>query len=138
MNKEVATFEAKCAGCGRLFEHPSFGDFAYGENILYTTSGKRQAWVSAFSQFPQRLRGLLDTSQIKRFWDILASLADPLEDQKLVAKIICPDCSSDRLDYWKGKRIGLTSISEATFSNVFDLEDSTLALKIQEIGDANA
>jgi Zn finger protein HypA/HybF involved in hydrogenase expression len=138
MNKDVATFDAKCAGCGKPFEHPSFGDFSYGENILYAASGRNQAWASAFSEFPQRLKSLLDTSQSKKFWDILASLADPIEGQKLVAKITCPHCSSDRLEYWDGKRIGLTSIQEATFSQVFGLDDSALVLKIAEAANASA
>lgn len=138
MNKDVATFEAKCAGCGESFQHPSFGDFSYGENILYAASGRNQVWVSAFSEFPQRLKSLLDTSLSKKFWDILASLADPIEGQKLVAKITCPYCSSDRLEYWDGKRIGLTSIQEATFSQVFDLDDATLVLKIEGAADAGA
>jgi Zn ribbon nucleic-acid-binding protein len=55
-----------------------------------------------------------------------------------VAKIICPNCSSDRLEYWEEKRIGLMSIQEATFSHAVGMDDSTLVLKIQGAVDTNA
>jgi DNA-directed RNA polymerase subunit RPC12/RpoP len=135
MNKDIATFEAKCAECGKAFEHPSLGDFAYGENIFYTNDGMHQVWVSAFSAFPQRVKKLIDGPQPMKFWDILASCADPVNGQKFVAKIICPHCNSDGLESWEGRRIGMTSIQEATFLRVLDLEDSTLALRIE--GDAS-
>ncbi|HXA47941.1 MAG TPA: hypothetical protein VNW52_09955 [Burkholderiaceae bacterium] len=135
MNKDVATFEAKCAKCGSQFEHPSFGDFTYGEIILYTIDGLQKAWANAFSAFPQRVKSMLDPPRSKKFWEILASVADPIDGQKLVAKIVCPNCASDHMDYWNGKQIGVTPIQEATFSHLCELDDATLAIEIAAVTD---
>ena len=132
MNKNIPTFEAKCARCASQFGHPSFGDFTYGENIFYTIDGKQKAWVSAFSTFPQRVTSVLDSSRSKDFWDILASFADPIMGQKLVARIVCPNCTSDCMEYWNGKQNGAEMVQEAIFLNSSELDDLTLRLKLGE------
>ena len=130
MNKNIPTFEAKCARCKSQFGHPSFGDFTYGENIFYTIDGKQKVWVSAFSTFPQRVNSVLDSSRSKGFWDILATFADPVIGQELVARIVCPNCSCDRMDFWNGKQIGVEAVQEAMFLNSSRLDDLTLKLKL--------
>ena len=48
MTKSISTFMAKCGSCGAEFEHPSLGDFSYGEIIFYTEDGKNQVNANAF------------------------------------------------------------------------------------------
>ena len=132
MDKYVPTFEAKCAKCASQFDHPTFGDFTYGEIIFYTIDGKQKAWASAFATFPQRVKSMLDSSRPKDFWGILASFADPIMGQKLVAHLVCPNCTSDCIEYWSGKHIGVELVQEAMFLNSSQLDDLTLVLKFDE------
>jgi len=130
MNKNIPAFEAKCAQCASQFDHPGIGDFTYGENIFYTIDGRQKVWVSALSTFPQRVISMLDPSRSKKLWDILASLADPVDGQKLVARIVCPYCASDHMDYWSGNQIGVASLQEAMFLNSGELDELALRLKL--------
>ena len=130
MDKYVPTFEAKCARCASQFDHPIFGDFTYGEIIFYTIDGKQKAWASAFSAFPQRVKSMIDSSRSRQFWDILASFADPIMGQKLVARIVCPNCTSDCMEYWCGRQIGVELVQEAMFLNSSKLDELTLRLEL--------
>lgn len=126
----MATFEGKCKSCGQLFELPSLGDFAYGENLLHTIDGKHHEWVNGFSEFPERVSGLLNENQKKMSWDILAALADKIEGKRLVTDLVCPHCSSQEIEYWEGSRIGMATTPEISFTRASQLDNSELQTQI--------
>jgi hypothetical protein len=110
-----------------VFDHPSLGDFAYGQTVFCSADGKHQVWINAFSDFPQRVSALLGAREPEKFWHVLASLAD---GEKWTAKIICPHCLSDRLDYHDGQKQGVISLAEATFTQAANVDDSLLLNRI--------
>ena len=129
MNKQITTFEAKCASCGKTFEHPSLGP-AYGEIMLCSTDGKHYSWASAFSELPQKLNALLPGVSANIFWGALAHFADPISGQKLAAHIHCSHCASSNIELWEGKRIGVMSVPEASFHDASALSAQELRLRV--------
>jgi hypothetical protein len=132
MNKSITTFQAKCANCGQLFEHPSLGDQAYGEMILCSADGKHFAWISAFAELPQRVSALLPGASAMVFWNAIACLADPIASQQLTPRLHCSFCSSDNIEFWEGERIGVMNVPEALFCDVSELPTSELKLRVSE------
>ncbi len=136
MTKPIATFEAKCSSCGGSFEHPSLGDFAYGEAVLTTCDGKHHAWVSAFEGLPNKVGSLIDNAGVKKpgvLWEVLASLADPIDGQTLSPKLSCPHCASTDLAFWSGTRIASKDIPEVSFLAVAELDEAALSARVSEV-----
>lgn len=129
MNRQISTFEAKCASCGKTFEHPSLGP-VYGELMLCSTDGKHYAWASAFSELPQKLSALLPGASAKMFWRAVAHLADPISEQKLADQIHCSHCASSNIEFWEGERIGVMSVPEASFRDASALSAQELQLRV--------
>ena len=125
--REISLLEAKCASCGRIFSHPSLGDFSYREVVLCTVDGKHYATADAFGDFAKRVKALVNSSPVGSFWPVLASLADPLASQALTHSIHCPHCTSNSLEYWGGQKTGTASIPAATFVAASDLSPESLA-----------
>jgi hypothetical protein len=125
--REITLLDAKCASCGQQFSHPSLGDFAYGEVVFCTSDGRHYAAADAFGEFAQRLKGLIVPNSSISFWSILASLADPISGQNLAHSIICPNCKSDRLEYWGGQKTGAADVPAATFVTASALSSESLA-----------
>lgn len=121
--KEIATFAAECANCGKHFSHPLLGDFSYGEAILCTADGKHFATVSAFEPFAQRVAPLVNSGTI---WPVLASLADPIAGQPLKSSVRCPQCGSGKLKSWGSNKTGSTQVPAASFAVASALNDSEL------------
>lgn len=122
--KEIATVAATCADCSRMFSHPSFGDFSYGEAILSTPDGRHFATVDAFDVFPRRVADLTGQGP---FWMVLASLADPIAGQRLTAFIHCLHCGSRRLACWSGHKTGAMLVPAATFAAAAALSEDSLS-----------
>jgi hypothetical protein len=132
MNREIATFQAKCGTCHDAFEHPSLGDQAYGEAVLTSADGKHYAWVSAFSEQPNRVGTLLPGASAKIFWGSIAYLADEVAGQKLTAQIHCALCGSDQIEFWQGERVGTMSVPETTFSSIAQTSSCELQERIND------
>lgn len=135
MTKSLATFEAKCSSCGSSFEHPSLGEFAYGEAVLTSCDGKHHAWVSAFEGLPNKVGSLIDNAGVKRpgiLWGVLASLADPIDGKTLSPKLSCPHCAATDLVFWSGTRIASKAIPEVSFSAIAGLDEAALSARVNE------
>jgi hypothetical protein len=128
--KEIAVFEAQCGNCARHFSHPSLGDCAYGEVLLCTLDGNHYATVSAFTDFSQRVEALMGSEAENSFWSVLASLADAISGQPLSSGIRCPHCASDNIAYWEGRRVGVSEVPEATFTQAAALTEDALARRV--------
>ncbi len=124
--KTLPTFEAVCRLCGRTFSHPSLGDFAYGEAVLCSASGKHYATVDAFTAVAQRVGSTLASSGHGALWEALAALADRIDGEALTASIRCPHCSSDDLVSWGGPRTGTRDVPEAGFEACALMSDGDL------------
>jgi hypothetical protein len=132
--REIPLLEAKCASCGRLFSHPSLGDFSYGEAVLCSVDGKHHATIDAFGDFAQRVKALLNSSVAGSLWPLLASLADPVAGQPWAHTIHCPHCTSNSLEYWSGQKIGISSVPAATFIASSSLSPESLARVVAGYG----
>jgi DNA-directed RNA polymerase subunit M/transcription elongation factor TFIIS len=130
MNRTLPTFQAKCGSCGQLFAHPSLGDQAYGETVLCNSDGSAYAWVSAFSKMPQRVKALMP-NMAEGFWNVIASMADPIEGKCVSNRIHCPKCSAETLEFWEGDQIGSAEVPEATFQVTEALSLSELKARIE-------
>ena len=124
--KSLTTFEATCRPCGRHFSHPSLGDFAYGETVLCSTSGKHCATVNAFTAVAQRVESTLAPSGHGELWKALAALADQIDGEALTASIRCPHCGSDDLVSWGGPSTGTRDVPEAGFEACALMSDADL------------
>lgn len=91
------TFLVRCKDCGDSFSRPVHSDFAYGQAWFSTSDGRRHADVNGLAEFPCRVGRFVTDDD---FWDALASLADPIDGQPLVADRPCPNCGSTNLDSW--------------------------------------
>jgi hypothetical protein len=131
--KSVTTFEAKCAKCKQIFSHPSLGDFVYGESLFYTADGKHQVYVSAFSEFPQRVRALIP-NESSLFWPALASLSDKFEGNSFIADLCCPFCSSTEIECWEGDPTGILNLSEVSFNISSLLSDAEIMAILSKEG----
>ena len=123
----ILLLEAKCARCHRTFGYPTLSDFAYGEMVLCTLDGKHQALVNAFGEFAQQVSALLESGNNGQFWEVLASLADPLAGQSLTPTKRCPHCGSSDLQSWGGSEVGIANIPSASFESVSSLATASLA-----------
>jgi len=132
MNREISTFQAKCHQCSASFSHPSLGDFSYGENLFFTGDGKHSVYANAFDEFPKKVRQLLGDEDPSQFWNVLASLADPISEQPLIQKLVCPHCGSTSLESWNGNRVGSLSVPPASFQGSSQLNDNDLSRRIQK------
>lgn len=133
MSRDITTFRANCRNCKQTFAHPSLGDFGYGEAILCSVDGKHYATVSAFSEFPQRVRDFMRSTS-SNFWAVLASLADSIDGKGYSPNIHCPFCSSNDIEFWEGERIGVTSVPEALFVGASALPEHDLKILVAKIG----
>ena len=128
---DVATFKAACAECGHEFLRPELGDFAYGEFLLCTESGREFFHFSAMENpacklvEPQLPKGV-------KFAAVMASLADPVNEEALVSHPVCPSCQSSKLAYWGGDRVGQRVVLAATFTRFLGLPSSEQQLAVQE------
>src|SRR3546814_1528034 len=53
-----------------------------------------------------------------------ACLADPIEGQSLRHYIVCPQCTSSRLAWWGGERVGFAEVPHASFSHFMSSPES--------------
>jgi hypothetical protein len=120
---EAATFEAQCAACSHIFEHPNFGDFgSYGRLLFCTEDGKRYVYFDGFSAVAEQLNKKTGSS----LSDIeYARLADPVDGKNLTAGIRCPMCCSRELAYCEGKKIGSVRLRSATYLAFLLLQDAS-------------
>ena len=134
--RSVALCEAKCKHCGSVFGHASLGDLAYGEAVLSTEDGARFVVASAMTEIAERVRGAIPASRPRMFWRVLAAIADPIEGMHLTDAVICPHCQHSDLEYWGGRRLGETSVPDATFLRSSPLSSRDLALRISQLLEA--
>ena len=129
---EIPTFAALCADCRESFGHPLLSDFSYGENIFYTVDGKHCASTDAFGPFAQRVHALFKSNNCKSgtFWEVLASLADPIAGQPLTPSIRCPHCGSTNLASWGGGKVGSVQVPTASFALASELSDDEIIERI--------
>jgi len=130
---EIATFEAKCASCGEKFDHPSFGDFAYGEFLFCSENGRIYAYGDGFNACAKLIEVLLpENCGADMYQTALAELADPIFGQRFTCRIHCPKCQSIKLEYWHGKKTGSMWVKPITYKNLLSLGRNKLIQKISE------
>jgi hypothetical protein len=128
---KLSTFEAKCDECKTTFAHPSFGDQAYGQYIFCTSDGKQSVHANAFEPPAKKIEQALAVGQLQTpFVDALARCADPMGELRFGARIRCPNCGSERLAYWEGRRIGTMDVPAATYVDVLSLTEKQLIEKL--------
>lgn len=127
MDKEISTFEAKCADCQKVFDHPSLGDMAYGEFIFCSENGKVYAYCNAFEAAPKLIEVLLPENLVgELFQPALSALADPIFGQQLTNSIHCPNCGSVNLEYWHGDKTGTMMVKTVTYNHLLSLDRNEL------------
>ena len=132
MDKEIATFKAKCSECGEEFDHPSLGDMAYGEFIFCAENGKIYAYCSSFEATARLIEVLLpENYDAELFQSALAGLADPIFGQHLTNKIHCPKCCSVNLEYWHGEKTGSMWVKPATYDRLLSLNRNEIIAKVK-------
>ena len=129
---EISTFEAKCQDCQKTFDHPSFGDHAYGKFIFCSEDGRYYVYFNdlVVSKIFQVL--LPENCGADIYQSALAEFSNPIFGKKLKAKVQCPNCSSSNLAYWHGKKTGSIWIKPANYSDIFSLKRSDLIQKFTD------
>jgi hypothetical protein len=134
---KISTFEAKCSDCKEIFAHPSLGDMSYGQVIFYSTDGKNQVLVSAFSEFATKLKPLVSSNKAGAFWKALALFADPIQGQPFSLGVRCSQCGSSNIEYWEGVKLGAIELADVSFSKALTLTEAEIGERIAQNG-ANA
>ena len=124
--KSNPIFLAKCAACNAVFSRPELPDQEYGAVMLSTADGKHHAYLTAFDEFPTRLRTLIKSD----FWKTLSRLADPIHGSILVLDRPCPECGSTELESWSGAKTGAVDVDLVTFERASKLTDQQLRERI--------
>jgi DNA-directed RNA polymerase subunit RPC12/RpoP len=135
---EIATFEARCAACGHRFDHPSFGDFGYGQLLFCAESGKFYAYFDATNAVAALVSVVLAEGVAPEVYQtVLARVADSMLGQRLTTGIRCPSCSSAELSHWGGRRTGTVWVKPATYRMLLSSPRNALIEKIlNAAGDA--
>jgi len=133
MDKEISTYQSKCAECSEVFDHPSLGDMVYGKFIFCSENGKVFAYCNAFEVSAKLIDVLLlKNRDAELFQSALAGLADPIFGQQLTNKLHCPKCHSTNLEYWHGEKSGSMSVTPATYNCLLSLSRDELKLKVSQ------
>ncbi len=132
-SRTIATFEAKCADCGEVFAAPCLGDFTYGQFLLFGIQGTVFRYLDAIDCpiFELAASVMLRNSD-KHVCDVVASVADLADGQRMTAKQICPKCHSDHWARWDGRRMGEVVIPDATFDAFNRLSDEMKRKRLLE------
>src|SRR3546814_284908 len=117
-----------------LFTYTTLFRSAYGEFIF---TGERGTTHAHFAAVSSPIWAFLDsvlaesasgTKARKERGTILqascACLADPIEGQSLRHYIVCPQCTSSRLAWWGGERVGFAEVPHASFSHFMSSPES--------------
>lgn len=132
----ITTFEAKCADCKTIFEHPSLGDFAYGEFIFSTIDGSDFLCCDANEVSESILQGLIpEDLTAEQFQKTLVTVVDNPFASQLTLRIPCTKCGSTNLEYWEGQKIGVRNIEKATFKRFSVLSEEEKLKEISTILD---
>lgn len=116
------TFEARCAECDALFGAPFLGDFAYGEFILTGSRGTAFSHLSAIGHSVwDYISSVIAETHPDALPEVVARLADPVDDQPLTGSHVCPKCGSTHWADWGGVKRGFVDISPATFEALLSL-----------------
>ena len=128
MEKEVATFTAKCSECGAEFDVPCLSDMSsYGEYLFCSENGKVYAYANAFDASARLIEVLLpEPFDSELFQRALAELADSILGQKLTYKRHCPNCTSTDVVVYSSKKSGTTWIKPVTYNGLLALKKSEL------------
>jgi DNA-directed RNA polymerase subunit RPC12/RpoP len=131
---EVTTFEAQCAACGHRFDHPSFGDFGYGQLLFCAENGKSYAHFDATNPVAAIVKAALpDGISPEVYQAVLARVADPFLGQRLTTGIRCPSCASSNLAHWGGRKTGSVWVKPAMYRTLLS---SPLNERIEKIRSA--
>lgn len=128
----IALCEAKCKRCGAVFAHACLGESAYGEVILSTDDGREFLIASAWSAFAQKVSDQIPGEHSNAFWEVLASLADPVNGKQLIHAIVCPSCLGTELEYWGGSKVGSVVCADASFLQSERLSPVSLAERVAQ------
>ncbi len=132
-DKEITTFEAECAACGEVFDHPLLGDMAYGEFVFCSTDGLSYAYCSAFKTSARLIGVLLPVDQSPEILQAaLAALADPMFGHQLTNQIICPKCHSSSLKSWGGRETGSMWVKPVSYSRLLELDRTGLRERVAD------
>lgn len=130
---EVDTLEARCGHCGEKFDHPDFGELAYGSFIFCGENGRVHAYCHTTDAVARLVEVLLpENCGAEIYQSALAELADPMLGQKLQTAIRCPKCASSNLDYWGGKKTGSMWVKPAGYSNLLSLTRRDIIKRISD------
>jgi hypothetical protein len=137
---EVATFEARCAGCLEKFSYPDLGDFAYGSFVFTGERGNVHAYYEALGcpvwdfiapVVESCLSGVAERDHGKWIQTTCAGVADPIDGQRLCRRHVCPLCQSSQWSYWQGQRTGSVHLPEVTFKGFLSLQEALRVATIE-------
>jgi hypothetical protein len=127
---KVPTFKAKCSACSSEFDSPSLGDFSYGSFLFTGIDGTafgvyHSSDSTVWDLVESMLSGELDEFARGRFiQETCATLADPIDNQLLVNRHVCPSCQSSNWEWWEGEKAGFVDVPEVTFARFLSLPES--------------
>jgi hypothetical protein len=114
---QITTFESNCASCGASFASPQLSELAYGEFVLTGMRGTVYAHLAAIgNEAWDFVQCVIPNADADTFQELVARLADPVDNQPFTMSHVCPACQSNDLASWGGDRIGSADVRNATFN----------------------
>jgi hypothetical protein len=88
-----------CTNCKRTFELPSLGESTYGELLVHGERGIAHRYVCLFDHpvwdAIETFFRAREPIGSQSWFDVLASLADPVDGEHLQYYVVCPHCQAD-------------------------------------------
>ena len=135
-NRFVYYYKNECPHCFNNIEYPLLGDFIYGELIFQTTDAQQFALAVLIDNVTFKfICDFLKTFKNKNAdpQEILARVADPLNDMEFITDIICPICRHKQRNYIDNFRKRLQEIPLVTWDNFENISEEDKLELISEI-----
>jgi hypothetical protein len=126
---KIGLFEASCADCGSSFAKPELGDFTYGQFLFTGERGTVQAYLEAIGHpvwaiLEAAAPTVNDDAELGRFVQAASAFfADPIDGQRLRNHHVCPNCLSQNLASWGGRKLGEADVAVVSFSRFAALSE---------------
>lgn len=134
--RETYFFKNTCHHCFNDIEYPSLGDFSYGELIFQTTDAKDFAIATlidniTFASVTNILKSINNKKSDPQ--NILARLADPLNNQEFTKDTLCPICRHKQGYFTDLVRTNSKELSFVTWNKFESLIHQDKLILIMEI-----
>src|SRR4051812_17465207 len=131
MLHRVGLFTIACTNCKRTFELPSLGESIYGEALLHGERGVAHRYVCLFDHpvwnTIEAVFRAREPNGSGRWWQVLASLADPVDGEHLRFDVVCPHCQADASHFHTPQgapeKASVGEVEDATFNAFLALSE---------------